>query len=270
MVSTEHNQWAAFSRTTRIANALTLPLDDLRLAVSEEVRRSAWPRWQRNTTVLIHGIPVRRLMARRGERAAARRDLGIDDADILVTTIANLREKKDYPTLLAAARQAIALEPRLRFVAVGHGPLEADLRARHAELGLGDRFRFLGYQRDPAHILAASDIFTLTSRHEGLSIALLEAFALGVPAITSRAGGIVSVLEAGGPGILVPIGAVEEFAASYVGLARDHDRRRALGELAGSRATHFDIETTQRWLEATYATLIDGPLRREGRKLDPL
>lgn len=261
LVSTEHNQWGSFGRATRVANALTLPLDDVRLAVSEQVRDSAWARWRSRTEVLVQGIPVEALARRRQEREAGRAELGLAPDDVLVAHVGNLREKKDHATLLAAARQAVDAEPRLRFVSIGQGPLEAEIRARHGQLGLGERFRLLGYHPDPAHVLAAADVFTLTSRHEGLSIALLEALALGLPAVASRVGGVPSVIRPGQEGLLVEPGDVESFAECYLTLARDPQARRRMAEAGTIRARDFDIARTQRWLEARYADALSGRSR---------
>jgi glycosyltransferase involved in cell wall biosynthesis len=254
VVSTEHNVWTSFGRASRIANGLTLPLSHAALAVSEEVRASIWRRLRDAVDVSVQGIPVDVLAARRGERAAARAELGVADDDVLVVTVANFREKKDHPTLLAAAALCRDV-PSLRFVVIGQGPLEADLRARHAELGLGDTLRFLGYHPDPPAVLAGADLFTLTSRHEGLPIALLEAMALGVPAVASAVGGIPEVITDQQDGILLPPGDPAPFAAAFRARANDPERRAALGAGAARRARDFDIARTATELEGLYRRL---------------
>jgi glycosyltransferase involved in cell wall biosynthesis len=255
IVSTEHNVWRSFGWLTRTVNAVTAPLDDVRFAVSEEVRASMGTRGRTDVEVLLHGIPVRDLARRRGERSAARASLGITDETVLVATVANFREKKDYPTLLAAAAACCDV-PRLQFVAVGQGPLEAALRTRHRDLGLGERFRFLGYRADPPAVVVGADLFVLTSRHEGLPIALLEAMALGVPPIASAVGGIPEVITDGTNGILVAAGEPLAFAEAFRALTTDPARRRHLGEEAASRAAEFDIARTQAALEARYRALL--------------
>ncbi|MEY2449919.1 MAG: hypothetical protein QOH79_3395, partial [Acidimicrobiaceae bacterium] len=181
LVSTEHNLWSSFGRITRAANRASLALDDLHLAVSDEVRESMSPRARERTRVVVHGVPVGELAARQGDRDAQRAALGLRDDDVVVTTIANMRWTKDYPTLLRAAVTVTASDPRVRFLAAGQGPLEAQVRAEAERLGLGERFRVLGYVDDAAGLLSASDVFVLASQVEGLPIALLEAMAMGVP-----------------------------------------------------------------------------------------
>ena len=176
----------------------------------------------------------------------------------MVATVANLRHHKDYPTLFAAAADALGAEPHLRFVAIGQGPLEADLRAALGERGLRDRFTMLGHHADPVAVLAGADVFTLSSVHEGLPISLLEAMAIGLPPVVTAVGGMPEVITAGVDGLLVAPRSPGALAAAYVELAREPERRgSALGTAAASRARDFDIERTARELEATYRRLVD-------------
>lgn len=258
LASTEHNLWSSFGRPTRWLNAATLPLDDLRLAVSEEVRASLWPGWRRRTSVLVHGVPVVTLAARRPERGAARAELGIGERELAIGIVANLRASKDYPTLLAAAAEAIKANEQLLFVAVGQGPLDTTLRAEAERKGLGSRFRFLGYHADPPRVLAACDLFTLSSRHEGLPIALLEALALGLPVVATTVGGIPTVIRHGEEGVLVPPGRPDLLSSAYLELARDEPKRRQMGLAAADRAMAFDITVAARRLEELYQDLRAG------------
>ena len=258
LVSTEHNVWRSFGPVIRVLNGLTTPLGDVTLAVSDEVRASVWSRWRGRVDVVVQGIPLAQVRARRAGRSVARAQLGLDDADVLVVNVANFREKKDHATLLRAARLTLD-HPRLRFASVGQGPLEAEIHALHAQLGLAERFRFLGFQADPLSVLVAADVFALTSRHEGLPISLLEAMALGVAPVATAVGGIPEVVTDGAHGILVAPGDPEAVAAALVRLADDAAERARLGAAAARRAGDFDIARTQAVLEARYAALLRAP-----------
>ena len=258
VVSTEHNVWASHGVLTRLANALTLPLDRVRWAVSEEVAASAWGPWRAKTEVLVHGVPLAALQARRGERAAARAAQAWNDDDVVVAIVANLRANKDYPTLFTAAALACAEEPRLRFVSVGQGPLEDELRRVLEPHDLGERFVMLGYHDDPAAVLVGADVFTLSSRHEGLPISLIEAIALGLPPVVTRVGGNAEVVTNDRDGVLVPAGDPASLAAAYVRLARSPAERSRLGSAATTRAQDFDIARTARTVEARYRSLVTG------------
>ena len=254
-VSTEHNLWESLGAVTRTANALTLPLDEVRWAVSNAVVASAWRPWRAKTEVLVHGIPTEELRRRASERVHSRRALGWADDDVVVAIVANLRRHKDYPTLFAAAAFALETEPTLRFVSIGQGPLEGELRSHLGSLRLGDRFVMLGYHDDPPAVVAGADVFTLSSRHEGLPISLLEAMALGVPPVVTSAGGTSEVVTDAVDGLLVPPGEPRALSNAYVRLAREPDERRRLGRGATLRAADFDVASAARIVEARYRSL---------------
>lgn len=258
LVSTEHNVWSSHGALTRWANAATLPLDRIRWAVSAQVVASMWPRWRPATEVLIHGVPVERLTSRRVGREAARTTHGWADDDVVVATVANLRANKDYPTLFEAAASAIGEEPRLRFVAIGQGPLEQELRDRLAQHSLGDRFALLGYHPDPPAVLAGADVFTLASVHEGLPISLLEAMAMGLPPVVTDVGGNREVVADGENGLVSPPADPGRLAQAYVRLARQPDTRTRLGAAAAARSHAFDITATARTLQARYRAAAGG------------
>ena len=256
LVATEHNLWSSFGRITRATNRATLPLDDLHLAVSDDVRDSMSAGARARTRVVVHGVPVDDLAARRTERNQQRAALGLADDDVVVTTVANMRWNKDYPTLLRAAVLVTESHPNVRFLAAGQGPLEAETRAEVERLGLGDRFRVLGYVDDAAAVLSASDVFVLASRVEGLPIAVLEAMALGLPVVATAVGGTPRAVTDGVQGRLVPSGAPDQLAAALRELVDDPDRRRAMGTAATDRAREFDIERAARQLESLYAEIL--------------
>src|SRR3954447_2458303 len=214
LMGTEHNVWSSHHPATRWANRLTLPLEDATLAVSDEVRASMPPRLARRTEVVIHGVDVDAIAGRRGERDEARAELGVGHDWLLVATVANLRTQKDYPTMLTAARRLADTGEPVRFVSVGQGPLAGQLEAERDRLGLGERFRFLGYREDPVRVLVAADVFCLSSRFEGLPISMLEAMAAGLPVVATRVGGVPTVITDGREGRLVPAGDPAALAAA--------------------------------------------------------
>lgn len=255
VVVTEHNEWTSHHVLTRLANATTAPLDAHRWAVSEQVH--ATMRWlaRRHTDVLIHGIDLSSQRAAPGTREQVRAELGIADDEILSITVANLRRNKDYPTLLAAAAKARALCPRLRFIAVGQGPLEGEIAALHEQLGLGDGFQLLGFRRDVTQLMAASDLFTLGSTHEGLPVAIMEAFMAGLPVVSTAVGGVPQQVRHEHEGLLVPPGDPDALADALAKIAADDALRQRLATAAADRATIYDIRTAVAEQERIYGEL---------------
>jgi glycosyltransferase involved in cell wall biosynthesis len=252
VVYTEHNSWDCYGLPTRATNALTYALDDAHLAVSSAAARSVLGSLKRNVEVLTHGIDVGAVAERRSERNAKRAELGVGPDMIMVITVANLRHEKGYDVLLDAAVQATAKCPELLFVSVGHGGLAQEMEERRQRLGLEERFRFLGFREDVHDLLAAADLFCLASRNEGLPVALMEAYAFGLPVVTTRVGGLPEVVENRGSGLLVDPEDPGALADAIVTLAADESYRRQLGSRAAELAGRFDARAAVRRIEAVY------------------
>lgn len=255
LVYTEHNGWATYGRVTRLLNRVTFRLDDTRFAVSEQVRQSIAGRYRDATEVLVHGVRVDAVRAHESDRAAVRAELGLAADDVVIGTVANYLPQKAYPVLFEAARMATAAEPSLRFVAVGQGPLEAQIKDEHARSGLGDRFQLLGYRPDAVRVLAGCDVFTLASHWEGLPVALMEALALGVPVAATAVGGIPDAVSDGREGLLVPPGQPGELADAYIRLAKDGRLRATMAQAAHDRGADFDIRRAVRRMEDVYTAV---------------
>jgi L-malate glycosyltransferase len=257
LVSTEHNGWATYALPTRLINRLTYRLDDAQFAVSEQVRSSVSKGLRPRVEVTLHGVRVDEVWAMRAEREAVRMELGVGDAEIVVGTVANYLAQKAYPDLFAAARMALDAEPRLRFVSVGQGQLEAEIQAEHDRLRLGERFRLLGYRPDAVRVLAGCDVFTLASHYEGFPVALMEALALGRPVVVTAVGGIPDAVTDGREGFLVAPGRPKQLADAILRLARDTNLRTEMGEAAFRLGSGFDIRNAVHRMEQTYAALAD-------------
>jgi len=255
VVVTDHNVWYGYMPVSRWADGLTSRLDDARLTVSEAVRASLPPTIQRRSQVVLQGIEVEHVRAQRAERAAVRAELGLDRTALVVGTVANLRAQKAYPDLLEAAVQVVEQLPDVRFVAVGQGPLEMEIRARHARLGLGNRFLLLGHRPDAVRVMAACDVFVLASLYEGLGVAIMEALALGLPVVATAVGGVPEVVEHGREGLLVAPGEPRVLAAALLTLLEDPERRLRMADAAAQRGMRLSIDAAVRRTEAVYHDL---------------
>lgn len=243
IVYTEHNSWDGYGILTRLANAATYPLDDARVAVSRPASRHG-------TEVLVHGVDLEEVRSHRPARDRVRAELGLADGGVAILTVANLREHKDYPNLLAAARQVLASGAEVRFFAVGQGPLEGELRSRAADLG--DRFVFLGHRPDALDVMAAADVFVLASKAEGYPVSIMEALALGLPIVATSVGGIADAVRPGVEGELVPPSRPDLLAEALVAVAGDPARRASMAAAGESRSAMFDIRRATTRLEQIY------------------
>ena len=163
------------------------------LALKCKVARS------RKLVTIHNGLPLQ--TGRSLGRTTVRWEIGLAESDVAITMIARLSPPKDPGTLLQASLRL----PRAgwKMLLVGDGPLSlraADFIGAH---GLSDRVRLMGARTDIVDLLAASDIFVLSSRSEGLPLAIIEAMMAGLPVVATRVGGVAELVEDGVTGYLV-------------------------------------------------------------------
>lgn len=254
LVYTEHNEWPRYHRATYWGNALTYGRNDHVFAVSDRVKESIrLPRGLRSRRLppietLHHGADPM-LLEHAARDTGARGELCGQDDVLLVGTVANLKAHKGIDVLLDAVPLVLRQVPRARFVIVGQGPLEEDLRRRSSALGLNGAVRFTGFREDAARLASAFDLFVLPSLHEGLPIALLEAMALGRPSVVTSVGGVPEVVVNGEHAVVVPPSQPSALAGAIVELLGDPDARARLGANAKRRAADFDIRRAVRRME---------------------
>lgn len=203
--------------------------------------------------IIRSGIDPSLYGAPEGARERLREALGAGPRDVVVGSIANFKPQKGPLDFLEAARLARLRDPRLRFFIAGDGDLRPAAERAIAEAGLGEGVHLLGWRDDVPELLAAMDIFLLTSLFEGLPRVVLQAMAASVPVVATDTGGVREVVIDGETGRLVPPGNPAAAAEAIVALAHDTEARQRFGALARSRlGDEFDIGRMVRDLEGLY------------------
>jgi glycosyltransferase involved in cell wall biosynthesis len=204
--------------------------------------------------VIRNGIDVARYRAAR--TGSLRRALGLDDEALLVGIVARFDPVKDHETMLTAFREVSAAVPSSHLVLIGDGELRAAIASRARELELDRRVHFLGTQRDIPAVLPELDVVALSSRAEGLPMALLEAMAAGRAVVATSVGAIPELLR-DGAGVTAPPGDPAALAAALVGLLRDAPARARAGEIARERVTTgYSLAVMANAYEAMYREVI--------------
>lgn len=200
----------------------------------------------RKIVVIANGIPTREFGRDPRARAEVRASLGIPDGSLVVGTLGRLVPEKNPRLLLEAMAPLVARGAHLVFI--GDGPERAGLEASVAERRLPN-VHVLGARDDTPRLLAALDVFALSSRIEGLPLALVEAMATALPVVSTDVGGIRQATNE--TAILVPEGEAEPLRAAFERLALDPAERERLGQAACARArAEFDFErVVDRYLE---------------------
>jgi len=231
----------------RPADILTARLNDRILANADAVRRD-YGRWarvpQERIRVLYNGLDPEDMRARGpAEGEGARRALGWGPRHALVGWAGRMAPQKDPAAFAEVARALHAAEPSVRFVLLGDGPLAGGLRRSFRESGMDHAVRFLGARTDAYRWMRALDVLVMTSIIEGMPNVLIEAMFLGVPPVTTDAGGAGEVVEDGVTGYVVPVGAVRSLAARTLELLRDpllRQRFARAGRLRAEARFHAD------------------------------
>lgn len=193
-------------------------------------------------------------------RTQMRAELGLGDRPT-VGIVARLAPVKNHALLLQAWTRVVQRVPDAVLLIAGNGSCEAALRAQCTRLGLDHSVRFLGFRLDVAELLAAMDVFVLSSLSEGLSLTLLESEAASLPIVATRVGGNPEVVHDGETGFLVPSGEPVPMADALVRLLQDPALRMRLG--ARGRARYENGFTLQSMVDG-YARLYRQLVRGNG------
>ncbi len=179
-------------------------------------------------SLIYNGVPPLKILSDE-ERERVRSELELDGC-LAVGIIARLERVKNHKLFLAAAAAVYELNDRFRFIIVGDGSMEEEIKAEARALGIADAVIFTGYVEDITEIMNAIDINVLTSDREALSISLIEGMSVGKPSITTDAGGPREVVENGRNGIVVPVGDAVNLTAAILRLASDPELMKRYGE----------------------------------------
>ncbi len=192
-----------------------------------------------------------------GDRAEVRRRLGLPTDTPVAVALSRLAWKKGVRHLVDAAPRLLEAVPDAHVVIAGDGDLRAELVAQTRALGVEGRVTFLGTRRDPLDLLRASDVFVMPSVVEGMSNALLEAMALGLPVVATEVGGTPEVVVDGETGFLVPPADPERLAAALAKVLLAPELGRELGAAGRRRIQErHRVEHMVRAVERLYDDLL--------------
>jgi len=209
--------------------------------------------------------------------AAKRRELGIAPDDKLVGMIGRMVRLKGYYEYMQAARLLHERGEKIKFLAIGAAQDKTTAISPSeliAQYGLQDCMHFLGMRNDIPELMAAMDALVLASYAEGIPRVLVEAAAMGKPAVGTDVRGTREVIVDGETGYLVPARNAEALADAISHLLVEPARAQEMGRAARQRAvSHFD-ERFYFWrTDREYRRLIEAKLsedRLRGLKELPL
>jgi glycosyltransferase involved in cell wall biosynthesis len=211
--------------------------------------------------VLYNPIDVARFSGA-ARSSEVRASLGAPDGARLVGTVGRIHPRKDLETFLRAAADVAKRAPDTHFVIVGTAEADVEheyerrLVALLRELALESRVTFAGARRDMPAVMAALDLFVLTSRHEGFGRVVAEAMAASRPMVVSDEGAPPELVEAGRYGLCARPGDAADFAHHIGRLLGDPGLAAALGARAAERARLFEPRAAALRVKACYERLL--------------
>ena len=258
-VVTEHGRVGIPPKKMRYINRIFAGGIDRIIAVNEETSefvKSIYAYNAHKVRVVVNGIDVPESPGWAKERLQA--EFGIPLDSPVIVNVAALTHVKDHSLLIRAFNLLSREIPDARLLLVGDGPLREDLEKLAAESGLGDRVVFAGMRIEGPDIIDACDVFCLSSRVEGTSIAALEAMARSCPVVLTAVGGNPNIVIDQVEGLLVPHGKEELLAGALKRILMDRELANNLASAALRRiGTDFSAGVVADSTEAVYSEALN-------------
>lgn len=190
-----------------------------------------------------------------GDKNKLLQEFQIPKDTVIIGNVAALVDHKDHETLLRAIHR-IQTEKSYIFFLVGAGELEFKLKTLAKELDIEDKIIFTGFRNDIKDFYALFDIFTLTSKEEGLGTSVLDAMANKLPIVATNGGGIGEMLEDGKGSLLATVGDYTKLATHFTKLIESPALRNEYGKLNKESVKAFSIENTIQKTILVYNSLL--------------
>jgi len=184
-------------------------------------------------------------------------EFGIKPDEKIITIIGRLHQQKGHLYFLKAAQIIREKNPKVKFLIVGDGPLEEQLRSMSEDLGISKNVVFTGLREDIPQILAMSDISVLASLREGFSITVLESMAAGKPVVVTDVGGNSEIVEHEKTGFIIQPKSSEEMALYSLNIIDNQELAKKMGQEAEKRVLNFSIDRMVRKTEYLYKSLLE-------------
>lgn len=180
--------------------------------------------------VIPNGVDTNRFVPNADAKKEVCEELGISNDGSLIGIVAALRPEKNHELFVRVAKQIVSQRSNSHFLIIGDGPERQSIESLVQALGLANHVHLLGSRSDTPRLLAALDLFALTSHNEASPVSILEALSCEVPVVASRVGSISESVLDQWNGFTVDPGNEEEFARRMVEILSNHDFAKQLGQ----------------------------------------
>lgn len=233
LIYSEHNKQERYHPITAAINKYSFNWQNSVIAVSEDVKLSILKNIEPIVQVktVLNGVNTERFNRQKYSAEEIRQKLNIKTNDPVIGNVAVFRTQKRLDLWIEQAAIIKAKFANAHFILVGDGPTQPLVHTKINDLGLTDCVHLPGRLEEVRPWLAAMDIFLISSKFEGLPIALLEALSMEVAVVTTNAGGIKEVIKHKENGWIVDIDSPNDLSLGVISLLSDAKQKN---QLAGS------------------------------------
>ena len=260
IITHEHSSFTVDRRVFRGLERILTRWTDCTVAVSQQLAgrlmRECRVRCERLRTIYNGlNLPAQKPDSTRARTLCA--ELGLQKFEQIIGSVGRLDARKNYCLLIEAFARLRKRFPNAGLVLVGAGAEAAALKKKAAALGIVGSVVFAGHRTEIAELLSLFTLFCLPSQTEGISIALLEAIAAGVPVVATRVGGTPEIISDASMGTLVPPGDVDALLTALADTLENVDAAREKARKAQQQiGTNFTLQKTVRQVEKLYRDVL--------------
>jgi glycosyltransferase involved in cell wall biosynthesis len=250
-----------FYKPAIIIDYLTMKIADKVVAVSERLKKYYIENMGihgKKIIAISNAIDLEQFNTRH-DRQQVKRELGIGNKPgVIIGIVGDLVERKGHAYLIEAAKIIVQENNNVRFLIVGDGPMKEDLIRRINKYDLSGYFFFTGHVKNVIPLLSIMDIFTLPSYAEGISRALMESMAMGIPSVCSAIDGNMEAIIDRETGLLFPAGDHKLLADKLLFLIFHEAIRKEMGEKARKRVEkEFNMKAMSAEYEKLYLNILN-------------
>lgn len=236
-VATNHGFARNDSWLKRISHTFMINsgLADILIAVTQDIREQSIREGARPARVMTiaNGIQLPPLQAK--NTLDLFETFHLAEGTTFLLSVGRLVHEKAYEVLIQSMKIVVAKYPAIFLGIAGDGILRDRLQALIDRLDLSENVCLLGDRKDVPDLMANADVFVMSSRSEGMPVALLEAMGSGLPVVATRVGGLPEVIADPSHGILVPPESPADLAAAILQLVRSPELCASLGKAGRQR-----------------------------------
>lgn len=204
--------------------------------------------------VIYEGIDLNKFDA--GAQGILRAEYNIPQERPIIANVAALAQQKDYFTFIDTVELLLKEGVDACFMGIGDGPQKAEIFAYAEKKGLKDKIVFTGFRTDIPKVLPEIDILLFSSETEGLGTTILDAYAAGVPIVTTNAGGIPELIKHRETAYLAEVKNPQSLASGVLAVLNEAGLAQQFRENGKQHVQQFsNTETARKTLEV-YKTVL--------------